>query len=157
MGAIGVPTGYACVGVVYYSCTHTHPLRQDRQGSGQNAVHLNGARLKRKEKKKVMCSIILSFPFSLTQLILWHRMWGWGKGWIVSLRASFYFLFSLSFVHLCVLIVYFESLLITRMSAPFSSFSLWLSTFKSPNTCKHKTQRGGRGGEGNPTKVGADV
>lgn len=26
---------------------------------------------------------------------------------------------------------YFESLLITRISAPFSSFSLWLSAFKS--------------------------
>lgn len=26
---------------------------------------------------------------------------------------------------------YLESLLMTRMSAPFSSFSLWLSAFKS--------------------------
>lgn len=27
--------------------------------------------------------------------------------------------------------IYLESLLMTRMSAPFSSFSLWLSAFKS--------------------------
>lgn len=30
---------------------------------------------------------------------------------------------------------YLDSLLMTRMRAPFSSFSLWLSDFSSVNTC----------------------
>lgn len=35
-------------------------------------------------------------------------------------------------------LLYLESLLMTRMSAPFSSFSLWLSAFKSGSVCKER-------------------
>lgn len=33
-------------------------------------------------------------------------------------------------------LVYLDSLLMTLMRAPFSSFSLWLSDFSSVNTCR---------------------
>ena len=43
---------------------------------------------------------------------------------------------------------YLESLLMTRMSAPFSSFSLWLSAFKSGSIWKgRKKERRGEGGK----------
>jgi len=38
---------------------------------------------------------------------------------------------------------YLESLLMTRISAPFSSFSLWLSAFKSGSVWKREQERGG--------------
>lgn len=38
---------------------------------------------------------------------------------------------------------YLESLLMTRISAPFSSFSLWLSDFKSGSVWKREQERGG--------------
>lgn len=36
---------------------------------------------------------------------------------------------------------YLESLLITLIKAPFSSFSLWLSAFRSGNICEKKNKR----------------
>lgn len=36
---------------------------------------------------------------------------------------------------------YLESLLITLIKAPFSSFSLWLSAFRSGNICERKNRR----------------
>lgn len=71
IGANRVHTECACVEeqLTVHARTHkhTHP-QSDRQGSGRNAVCLNGARLyiKKKKKKKVTCSIILSFSFSHT-------------------------------------------------------------------------------------------
>lgn len=42
---------------------------------------------------------------------------------------------------------YLESLLMTRMRAPFSSFSLWLSDFSSVKICREtKTRRDDGGG-----------
>lgn len=48
---------------------------------------------------------------------------------------------EISFLPILCSIGYFESLLMTRMSAPFSSFSRWLSDFSSVKTCfKDKTE-----------------
>lgn len=39
------------------------------------------------------------------------------------------------------ILVYLDSLLITLMRAPFSSFSLWLSDFSSVNTCRWQSKK----------------
>lgn len=50
------------------------------------------------------------------------------KGWQRGYR-------NLRFLSILCSMYYFESLLMTRMSAPFSSFSRWLSDFRSVKTC----------------------
>lgn len=59
----------------------------------------------------------------------------WSTGLLICaipLLAAFFFLFF-----------YLESLLITLIKAPFSSFSLWLSAFRSGNIYEGKNKRKG--------------
>ncbi len=95
----------------------------DEAGWSSNTPH---AQQGKRSRLTVSCHRHCSSP-PLSLLWLWRRM----SGWSVSL--------SLSVSLLLVLSLYLESLLMTLMSAPFSSFSLWLSALRSPKTCATDT------------------
>lgn len=59
-----------------------------------------------------------------------HCFWLDGNDWKRGLGAA-----NAAFPPQAWSLVYLDSLLMTLMRAPFSSFSLWLSDFSSVNTC----------------------
>ncbi len=122
---------YECVCVCVCVCVWERERERNREiwssvdeaGWSSNTPHAQqGKRSRLTVSHHRHCS---SPPLSL--LWLWRRM----SGWSVSL--------SLSVSLLLVLSLYLESLLMTLMSAPFSSFSLWLSALRSPKTCATDT------------------
>lgn len=60
-----------------------------------------------------------------------HFFWLEGNGWKRGVGAA-----VLPFPSSIGSLVYLDSLLMTLMRAPFSSFSRWLSDFSSVNTCR---------------------
>lgn len=104
-------------------------------GSGAIRHTKDTSALKKKKKKHIELSwscvqdlLLIPQPF----LTLWHweecveggtDRWcgGWGGGCSLEIRS---------------LSLYLESLLMTRISAPFSSLSRWLSAFRSTRACR---------------------